>query len=167
MTAERCPRPEARLLRAPAYETPSASYMGPMGGYPPYAGFTEFAVALGVILSAIVSLLGTSARKRTIAMGEAKLADLAEMAGMLKPKDVLTAFGPPDMSRTWPGVTLLDVRKARTPLGWLMSSDLIDYACILGAVAALYFEHRLMPLALMAALGVQIAGSAVSARVPK
>lgn len=141
--------------------------MGAMGGYPPYAGFTEFAVALGIILSAIVSLLGTSARKRTIALGEARMADLAEMTGILKPKDVLAVFGPPDMSRVWPSVTLLDVRRARTPLGWLMSSDLVDYACMLAAVAALTVNHKLMPLALMAALAAQVAGWVVATRVPK
>ncbi|MFN7164419.1 MAG: hypothetical protein ACK4P2_06320 [Hyphomonas sp.] len=138
-----------------------------MGGYPPYTGFTEFAVALGIILSAIVSLLGTSARKRTVAMGEAKLSDLAEMTGILDPKQLLAVFGPPGMGRTWPSVTLLDVRRARAPMGWLMSSDLVDYACVLAAIVALSFDHKLLPLALMAALGVQLAGWIVAARVPK
>ena len=141
--------------------------MGPMGGYPPYAGFTEFAVALGVILSAIVSLLGTSARKRTIALGEAKMPDLAEMTGILNPKSVLAVFGPPDMGRTWPSVTLLDVRRARTPLGWLMSSDIVDTCCIVAAICALSFDHKLMPLALMGAFGVQLGGWLAAARVPK
>ncbi len=141
--------------------------MGSMGGYPPYTGFTEFAVALGIILSAIVSLLGTSARKRTVAMGEARLSDLAEMTGILDPKQLLAVFGPPGMGRTWPSVTLLDVRRARGPMGWLMSSDLVDYACVLAAIVALSFDHKLLPLALMAALGVQLAGWAVSTRVPK
>ncbi|MDP3460883.1 MAG: hypothetical protein Q8S09_16550 [Hyphomonas sp.] len=138
-----------------------------MGGYPPYTGFTEFAVALGVILSAVVSLLGTSARKRTVAMGEARLSDLAEMTGILDPKQLFAVFGPPGMERTWPSVTLLDVRRARGPMGWLMSSDLVDYACVLAAIVALSFDHKLMPLALMAALGVQLAGWVVSTRVPK
>lgn len=141
--------------------------MGSMGGYPPYTGFTEFAVALGVILSAVVSLLGTSARKRTVAMGEARLSDLAEMTGILDPKQLFAVFGPPGMERTWPSVTLLDVRRARGPMGWLMSSDLVDYACVLAAIVALSFDHKLMPLALMAALGVQLAGWVVSTRVPK
>jgi hypothetical protein len=141
--------------------------MGAMGGYPPYTGFTEFAVALGIILSAVVSLLGTSARKRTVAMGEARLSDLAEMTGILDPKQLFAVFGPPGMERTWPSVTLLDVRRARGPMGWLMSSDLVDYACVLAAIVALSFDHKLMPLALMAALGVQLAGWVVSTRVPK
>ncbi|MDP1556335.1 MAG: hypothetical protein Q8L84_12835 [Hyphomonas sp.] len=141
--------------------------MGSMGGYPPYTGFTEFAVALGIILSAVVSLLGTSARKRTVAMGEARLSDLAEMTGILDPKQLFAVFGPPGMERTWPSVTLLDVRRARGPMGWLMSSDLVDYACVLAAIVALSFDHKLMPLALMAALGVQLAGWVVSTRVPK
>ncbi len=141
--------------------------MGSMGGYPPYAGFTEFALALGVILSAIVSLIGTSARKRTIALGEARVADLAEMTGILDPKRLLAVFGPPGMGRTWPGVTLIDVRRAREPAGWLMSSDLVDYACALGALAALNIDHKLMPLVLIAALCVQIAGWVAASRVPK
>lgn len=141
--------------------------MGPMGGYPPYAGFTEFALALGVILSAIVSLLGTSSRKRRIALGEASVADLAEMTGILDPKRLLAVFGPPGMGRTWPSVTLLDVRRARSPAGWLMSSDLVDYACAVGALIALNVDHKLMPLVLITALVVQISGWVVASRVPK
>lgn len=141
--------------------------MGSMGGYPPYAGFTEFAIALGVILSAIVSLVGTSARKRSIAQGEARLSDLAEMTGILDPKRLFAVFGPPDMGHSWPSVTLLEVRRARAPAGWLLSSDLVDYACILSVVAALNVHHKLMPLAMMGALGVQLAGWIVSTRVPK
>jgi hypothetical protein len=141
--------------------------MGRMGGYLPYVDFTEFAMALGVFLSALVSLIGTSGRKRTIALGEAKMSDLAEMTGILQPKQVLAAFGPPDMGLTWPRVTLLDVRRARQPLGWLMSSDLVDYACMLAAVAALLVNHQMMPLFLMTALAIQVAGWIVSARVPK
>jgi hypothetical protein len=141
--------------------------MGPMGGYPPYAGFTEFALALGVILSAIVSLLGTSSRKRTIALGGAGVADLAEMTGILDPKQLLAVFGPPGMGRTWPSVTLHDVRRARAPAGWLMSSDLVDYACAAGALIALNVDHKLMPLVLIGALCVQIAGWVLASRVPK
>jgi hypothetical protein len=141
--------------------------MGAMGGYPPYAGFTEFALALSVILSAIVSLIGTSGRKRTIALGEARMSDLAEMTGILDPRQVLAVFGPPGMDRTWPGVTLLDVRRARGPMGWLMSSDIVDYVCILTAVTALNLRHPLITLALLTALAIQVAGWIVSTRVPK
>lgn len=138
-----------------------------MGGYPPYSGFTEFALALGVTLSAIVSLLGTSSRKQMIANGEARVSDLAEMTGILDPKQLLAVFGPPDMGRIWRNVTLLDVRRARAPAGWLMSSDLVDYACILAAGLALAFDYWLVPLLLLAALAVQASGWIVSARVPK
>ena len=141
--------------------------MGAMGGYLPYVDFTEFALALGIMLSALVSLVGTSARKRTIAMGEARLSDLAEMTGILEPKRLMAIFGPPDMGRTWPGVTLLDVRRARAPMGWLMSSDLVDYACMAAAGLVLVLDYQILPLFLMMALGVQFAGWVVSARVPK
>lgn len=138
-----------------------------MGGYPPYTGFTEFAIALGVILSAIVSLLGTSSRKRMVAMGEARLQDLSEMTGILDPKQLFAIFGPPDMGRVWRNVTLLDIRRARAPAGWIMSSDLVDYGCILVALIGMFFNHSLIPLLLLCALGVQAAGWIVSARVPK
>jgi hypothetical protein len=71
------------------------------------------------------------------------------------------------MGRTWSSVTLLDVRRARTPLGWLMSSDIVDTCCIVAAICALSFDHKLMPLALMGAFGVQLGGWLAAARVPK
>lgn len=138
-----------------------------MGGYPPYAGFTEFALALGVVLSAIVSLLGTSSRKRMIALGEARLSDLSEMTGILDPKQLLAVFGPPDMGRIWRSVTLLDIRRARAPLGWVMSSDLVDYGCILAAVLGVWLNYWLAPVLLLSALGIQLAGWIASMRIPK
>ena len=138
-----------------------------MSGYGPFDGFTLVAIALAVILSGIVSLIGTSARKRNIALGEAQVVDLAEMTGIRDPKRLLEVFGPPDMGRVWRTVTLLEVRRARTPEGWLMSSDLVDYACIAAAVIALMVSHKLMPALLLGALGIQVAGWIVSARLPR
>jgi hypothetical protein len=138
-----------------------------MSGYGPFDGFTLVAIALAVILSSIVSLIGTSARKRNIALGEAQVGDLAEMTGIRDPKRILAVFGPPDMGRVWRSVTLLDVRRARTPEGWLMSSDLVDYACMVAAVLALAVSNRFMPVFLLCALGIQVAGWIVSARLPR
>ena len=138
-----------------------------MSGYGPFDGFTLVAIALAVVLSALVSLIGTSGRKRNIALGEAQVGDLAEMTGIRDPKKLQEAFGPPDMGRVWRSVTLLDVRRARTPEGWLMSSDLVDYACIAAAVTALLVSFRLMPAILLLALGIQVAGWIVSTRLPR
>ena len=138
-----------------------------MSGYGPFDGFTLVAIALAVILSSLVSLIGTSARKRNIAIGEAQLADLAEMTGIRDPKRILAVFGPPDMGRVWRTVTLLDVRRARTPEGWLMSSDLVDYACIGVAVLALMVSHKFMPALLLGVLAIQVAGWIVSTRLPR
>jgi len=138
-----------------------------MSGYGPFDGFTLVAAALAVILSSIVSLIGTSARKRNIALGEAQIGDLAEMTGIRDPKRILAVSGPPDMGRVWRSVTLLDVRRARTPEGWLMSSDLVDYACMAAAVMALVVSGRFMPAVLLGALGIQVAGWIVSARLPR
>ena len=138
-----------------------------MSGYGPFDGFTLTAIALAVVLSAIVSLLGTSTRKRNIALGEAQAADLAEMTGIRDPKRLLEVFGPPDMGRVWRHVTLLDVRRARTPEGWLISSDLVDYGCIAVAALTLFASGPLIQGLLLAALAIQVAGWAVSARLPK
>ncbi len=138
-----------------------------MSGYGPFDGFTLVAMALAVVLSAIVSLLGTSTRKRNIILGEAQAADLAEMTGIRDPKRLMEVFGPPDMGRVWRHVTLLDVRKARAPEGWLMSSDLVDYACIVAAGLALFVSHWLMPGLLLVALAIQAGGWIVSTRLPK
>lgn len=124
-------------------------------------------MALAVILSALVSIIGTSARKRTISLGQARAEDLAEMTGILDPKHLLVEFGPPDMGRVWRTVTLLDVRRARQPQGWLMSSDLVDYGCAAIAVLALFVSHPLMHGALLFALCVQVAGWVVATRLPK
>ncbi|MBL4878613.1 hypothetical protein [uncultured Hyphomonas sp.] len=138
-----------------------------MSGYGPFDDFTLFAIAIAVVLSAIVSLIGTSARKRNVALGEATVGDLAEMTGIRDPKKLQEAFGPPDMGRIWRTVTLFDVRRHRQPEGWLMSSDLVDYAC-LGAVAlAIFVSHPLVGGALITALVIQVAGWIVSFGLPK
>ena len=138
-----------------------------MSGYGPFDGFTLVAIALAVVLSGIVSLIGTSARKRNVALGEAQVGDLAEMTGIRDPKRLLEVFGPPDMGRVWRSVTLLDVRRARTPEGWLISSDLVDYACIAIAVLSFFVSGKFMPALLLGALGIQVAGWIVSTRLPR
>ncbi len=138
-----------------------------MGGYAPYSGFTEFAIAIGIVLSAIVSLLGSSGRRRAVVSGEASLGDLAELTGISETRAILAVFGPPDMGRIWRNVTLADIRKARTPAGWLMSSDRVDYACIGAALGGLMLDHRLSALLLVAALATQAAGWIAASRIPK
>ncbi|KJS24406.1 MAG: hypothetical protein VR75_15480 [Hyphomonadaceae bacterium BRH_c29] len=138
-----------------------------MSGYGPFDGFTLVAIALAVGLSALVSLIGTSGRKRNIALGEAQIGDLAEMTGIRDPKRLQEVFGPPDMGRVWRSVTLLEVRRARTPEGWLMSSDVVDYACMAAAVIAMFVSHKFVPALLLLALGIQIAGWVVSTRLPR
>lgn len=138
-----------------------------MSGYGPFDDLTLFAVALAIILSAIVSLIGTSARKRNIALGQARVGDLAEMTGISDPKELLETFGPPDMNRVWRSVTLLDVRRARQPMGWLMSSDLVDYACLALVGVSIFFAHPLINGALLFALAIQVAGWIVATRLPR
>lgn len=138
-----------------------------MSGYGPFDDFTLFAMAIAVVLSAIVSLVGTSARKRNIALGRATATDLAEMTGIRDPKRLQEVFGPPDMGRVWRTVTLLEVRRARETGGWLMSSDLVDYACFGVVALALFVSHPLIGGAIVLALLVQIAGWVAAVGLPK
>lgn len=138
-----------------------------MSGYGPFDDLTIFAIAFAVVLSALVSLIGTSSRKRNIALGRASVTDLAEMTGIRDPKKLQETFGPPDMGRIWRTVTLMDVRRARQPQGWLMSSDLVDYGCLGIVLLSLFVSHRLVNGALLFALAIQVAGWIVSTRLPK
>ena len=89
------------------------------------------------------------------------------MTGIRDPKKLQEAFGPPDMGRVWRTVTLFDVRRFRQPQGWLMSSDIVDYAC-LGIVAlAIFVSHPFVGAGLVAALVIQVAGWIVSFGLPK
>lgn len=142
-----------------------------MSGYGPTDGLMLVAMALATILSAIVSLVGTSTRKQNVMEGEAQTVDLAELTGILDPKALLDTFGPPDMGRVWRNVSLADTTRARRPAGWLLSSDLVDYAGILIALLAmlmpfLVLKHLFEWLLVPALLG-QVAGWVIATRLPK
>lgn len=128
-------------------------------------------MAIATILLAIVSLGGTSTRKKNVLAGEAQAADLAELTGITDPKVLLQTFGPPDMGRVWRNVNLVETRRARRPIGWLISGDVVDYAAIAIAILAFItpfpslrhiFEWLLIP-----ALIAEIAGLIISTRLPK
>lgn len=133
----------------------------------PLDGFTASALALAVILSAIMSLAGTAGRRRVIEAGEARAQDLAEMTGITDGMELLETFGPPDMGRVWRSVTLFDVRRARRPLGWLISSDIIDWFCIAIGVLAFISSHALIQMALILAVVMQTGAWLAAARMPK
>lgn len=142
-----------------------------MSGYGPTDGLMLVAMALATILLAIVSLGGTSTRKKNVIAGVARTADLAELTGIMDPKLLLQIFGPPDMGRVWGSVSLFETRRARRPIGWLLSSDAVDYAGMAIAVLAIVtpflalkhvFEWLLIP-----ALLAQVSGWIIATRLPK
>jgi hypothetical protein len=138
-----------------------------MSGYGPFDDFTLTAMALAIILSAIVSLIGTSGRRRSAAMGEASALDLCELTGITDPKDLQETFGPPDMGRIWRHVTLEQVHQARRPLGWVISSNLVDWLCMGVATLSFFYDHVLLSGAVMLALIVQITGWVAASRLPR
>ncbi len=138
-----------------------------MTGYGPLDGLANTAIALAIILSAIVSLVGTSARKRAVMEGRATAQDLAELSGITDPRDLLDAFGPPDMGRVWRSTTMEEVRSKTTPLGHLISGDLVDWACIAVAVLSFVLKSPFIVLALWAAAAAQFAAWIAATRLPR
>ena len=135
-------------------------------GFGSIEALTEVAAAIAVILSALVSLIGTSGRENTVRMGQARMAELCELTGILEPKMLQDVFGPPTMNGVWPTVTLERIAKARTPAGYLLSDSRVDYACIAAAIAALATNHWITNVLLAVAVGVQAAGWVISSRLP-
>ena len=138
-----------------------------MSGYGPYDGLTIMAMAVFTILSAIISLVGSSARRHAVEQGEAQAKDLCELTGITDPGELQDVFGPPDMGRIWRTVTLRDVERVRRPLGHLLSNDRFDQASILAAGMAVFWRHPLVLLALMGFTLLQIVGWIVSMRLPR
>lgn len=142
-----------------------------MFGYGPTDGVALVAIAIATILLAIVSLGSTSTRKKNVLAGEAQTVDLAELTGITDPKVLLQIFGPPDLGRVWRNVSLIETRRARQPIGWLISSDAFDYAGIAIAVLAMItpfpaIKHIFEWLVIPALIG-QISGLIISTRLPK
>lgn len=138
-----------------------------MSGYGPFDGLAGTAAALVVILLAIVSLAGTSTRRRLVAAGQARARDLCELTGITDPRVLQDVFGPPDMGRVWRHVRLVDIERARRPLGYLISHDGVDWACIAVAAASFFLAHRLMDVALLLALVAQVTGWLAASRLPR
>lgn len=130
-------------------------------------GLATVAIALAVILSALVSLIGSSARRRAVMMAEAGPRDLCELTGITDPKELQDVFGPPNMGRVWQNVTLARVMAERRPLGHLISGQAVDWISMGTAFLAFFSGFVLIEIGLLVALGVQIAGWAYAARMPQ
>ena len=138
-----------------------------MSGYPPFDGLAATAAALIVILSGIVSLLGTGARRRAVELGQATTLDLCELTGITDPKMLQDVFGPPDMGRVWRGVSMRDIYRARRPLGHLISNELIDWGTMAIAALSFFTRHPLIEAALLASVALQVASWFAAARLPR
>lgn len=138
-----------------------------MSGYPPFDGLAATAAALIVILSAIMSLIASSARWRAVILGQARTQDLCELTGITDPTQLQDTFGPPDMGRVWRHITTADVKAARQPLGHLMSNETLDWACMGVAALSFFWSHPVIELLLIMALIVQVSSWILSARLPK
>lgn len=138
-----------------------------MYGFSIFDGPAEAAVAVGILLSAIVSLIGISMKHRTIALGHAKTQDLCELTGITDPRLLQDIFGPPDMGMVWKYVSMEDIYSARRPIGHLMSNPIVDYCCIAVAILGILTDHGLIDLGLLIALVIQVTSWVIAFRLPK
>jgi hypothetical protein len=127
-----------------------------MSGYGPLDPFTQFVFMLVVVLSVMVRRIGLSARRRTVAEGEARAEDLAELTGLRDQAALQEAFGPPDMQRVWRQATLADIHQARTREGRWLAGGWLDYASLGAAALPFVLHHPLAEMALILAIGAQI-----------
>lgn len=138
-----------------------------MYGFSIFDGPAEAAVAVGVMLSAIVSLIGISMKHRNVANGRAKTQDLCELTGITDPRWLQDIFGPPDMGMVWKYVTMDEIYAARRPIGHLMSNPMVDYSCIVIAIFGIITSHGLIDLGLLIALIIQVTSWIIAMRLPK
>lgn len=123
-------------------------------------------IAIAVILSAIVSIIGTGARRQAVEDGRARAADLCELTGIFEPRALQDIFGPPTMNGIYQ-TDLKRVRDVRQPLSYLISEDKLDMACIAIAALSFFVRQPLLDLFLMVAAAYQTAGWFVSIGLPE
>ena len=124
--------------------------------------------AVGVILSVLISLVLRSARRLAVTEQRATAQDLCELTGIDNPAELQDTFGPPALqTRMWHSVTLDDVHRERRPLAFLIANDWLDYACFGVAVISFFWREPLVYLFLWAAIGAQVAGWVISAKLPR
>lgn len=133
----------------------------------PLDGLTTVALALAVILSGIVSLVGSAARKQAVVLAAAQVRDLCELTGITNPNELQDVFGPPNLNRVWQNLTLERVLAERRPLGVLISGRGLDWACIGAGVLAFFTSFALVEIALLAAFVLQAASWVLAARLPR
>lgn len=130
-------------------------------------GLTIVAIALAVMLSALVSLVGSSARRQAVRMAEAGPRDLCELTGILNFKELQDVFGPPNLNRVWQNLTLEQVLAKRRPVGHIISGQVVDWLCMAVALVSFFSDFVLVEIGLLIALAAQVAGWAYSARLPR
>lgn len=130
-------------------------------------GFTVTAIAIAVILSALVSLIGSAARRRAVIMAEAGPRDLCELTGILNPMELQDIFGPPNLNKIWQNLTLERVLAERRPIGHVISGQAVDWASMIIGLLSFFSGFFLIEIGLLIALGVQAAGWVYATKLPQ
>lgn len=128
-------------------------------------GPADTLIAMAVILSAIVSIIGTGARRQAVEEHRARAADLCELTGILDPRVLQDVFGPPTMNGIY-FTDLARVKQVRTKLSFLISDDRLDMACMAIATLVFFLKYPLLDLLLIMAATYQLVGWFISFRLP-
>lgn len=123
-------------------------------------------IAIAIILSAFVSIVGTGARRQAVVEGRARAQDLCELSGIFDPRTLQDVFGPPTLNGVYQ-TSLERVKQVRQPLSYVISEDRLDFACIAIALASFFIRQPLLDLVLMVAAAYQTAGWFLSVGLPK
>lgn len=130
-------------------------------------GITLFATAIATILMSVASLLGTMTLKQIVGLGQVDARTLCGLTGITDPKDLQDVFGPPQMNRTWHGLSLAYIEAQKRPAGYLISDNRVDWICIGVAVLALFWRHPIADLLLIVAAVSQVAGWVIASKLPR
>lgn len=123
-------------------------------------------VAIAVILSAVVSVIGTGARRQAVEEGRARASDLCELSGIFDPRVLQDVFGPPTLNGIYQ-TSMARVKEVRQPLSYFISEDRLDVSCVVIAAASFFLNHPLSDLLLAIAAAFQTAGWFISMRLPE
>lgn len=131
------------------------------------SGLTTLVIALAVGLSAMIRLIQGMQLRQRVSLGMTGVRELAELSGILDPRDLQDAFGPPDMNRVWTQVTLASIEKRRQLQGILMSDSNLHRASIIVGAVAIGLDHWSTELLLLLAALAQASAWISALRLPR
>lgn len=115
----------------------------------------------------MIRLIQAMQLRQRVSMGMTGVRELAELSGILDPRDLQDTFGPPDMNRVWTQVTLASIEHRRQLQGYLMSDSNLHRASIVIGAVAIGLDHWTTELLLLLAALAQVSAWVSALRLPR